>query len=405
MSMSPVLSVIRRHVEEAAILRNARNGMVSGPHVRLRHLQRLDERLAAHLDGVAVAGPKGAAMCWAALERLGIGEVFTAAVRAIEDRDVAWLERIMAIVEAEQSLLPALRSAFGWVSAQFLQGTIRDLLESPSPFRQQLGISACAMHRVDPGPMLPRMLESHDASVRAASLRAAGECGRIDLLNACTAALADDDLRCRYFAARSAVFLGDRGRGVATLEQVSSEFEALSVLLKLLDVAHANSALKTLAQSSSDARTLVRGAGVSGDPYYVPWLIRQMGDVKLARLAGEAFSLLAGVDLAALGLDASGAGAGEDDMAVDDDDGLPWPDQAKVQAWWDANQHRFQPGVRYFMGEPPSVAHCLKVLREGYQRQRIAAAEYLCLLQPGTKLFPTSAPAWRQQRWLKQMES
>ncbi|MET0981012.1 MAG: hypothetical protein ABWY02_02860, partial [Telluria sp.] len=64
---------------------------------------------------------------------------------------------------------------------------------------------------------------------------------------------------------------------------------------------------------------------------------------------------------------------------------------------------RFQPGVRYFLGAPPSVAHCRQVLREGYQRQRIAAAEYLCLLAPGTPLFPTSAPTWRQQRWLRQM--
>ena len=30
---------------------------------------------------------------------------------------------------------------------------------------------------------------------------------------------------------------------------------------------------------------------------------------------------------------------------------------------------------------------------EGYQRRRIAAVEYLCLLNPGTPLFNTSAPA------------
>ena len=55
------------------------------------------------------------------------------------------------------------------------------------------------------------------------------------------------------------------------------------------------------------------------------------------------------------------------------------------------------------MGEPVSVPHCQKVLREGYQRQRMAAAEYLCLLNPGTPLFNTRAPAWRQQRWLARM--
>jgi hypothetical protein len=52
------------------------------------------------------------------------------------------------------------------------------------------------------------------------------------------------------------------------------------------------------------------------------------------------------------------------------------------------------------MGEPPSSAHALKVLREGFQRQRSAAALYLCLLKPGTPLFNIAAPAWRQQRLL-----
>jgi len=34
----------------------------------------------------------------------------------------------------------------------------------------------------------------------------------------------------------------------------------------------------------------------------------------------------------------------------------------------------------------------------------VADAEHLCLLQPGTLLFPTSAPAWRQARWFSKME-
>ena len=137
-----------------------------------------------------------------------------------------------------------------------------------------------------------------------------------------------------------------------------------------------------------------------------------MEDLKLARLAGEAFSFITGLDINYLHLDCeapenldSGPNDNPDDdnVAMDEDDGLPWPDPAKLQSWWNANQQRFQPGVRYFMGERVTVEHCKKVLRDGFQRQRIAAAEYLCLLQPGTPLFPTSAPAWRQQRWLKRL--
>jgi hypothetical protein len=55
------------------------------------------------------------------------------------------------------------------------------------------------------------------------------------------------------------------------------------------------------------------------------------------------------------------------------------------------------------MGKPPTWEHCLDVLKNGFQRQRIAAAEYLCLLRSGTPLFNTSAPAWRQKRLLDKM--
>jgi hypothetical protein len=57
------------------------------------------------------------------------------------------------------------------------------------------------------------------------------------------------------------------------------------------------------------------------------------------------------------------------------------------------------------MGATPSRDHCLRVRKEAGQRQRRAASEYLCLLHPGTVLFPTCAPAWRQQRWLQAAEA
>jgi uncharacterized protein (TIGR02270 family) len=159
-------------------------------------------------------------------------------------------------------------------------------------------------------------------------------------------------------------------------------------------------------------RWVTSGSGIVGDPAYIPWLIKHTADDTLARLAGEAFTLITGADLALLDLERkppenfeSGPNDDPDDpnVALDPDEGLPWPDQAKVQAWWDANASRFQPGQRYFMGAPVTREHCIDVLKNGYQRQRILAAHYLCLLEPGTPLFNTSAPAWRQQKLLAQM--
>jgi uncharacterized protein (TIGR02270 family) len=88
---------------------------------------------------------------------------------------------------------------------------------------------------------------------------------------------------------------------------------------------------------------------------------------------------------------------------MDPDDGLPWPDIQKLQKWWAANGSRFQKGTRYFMGAPVTWEHCIDVLENGYQRQRILAAHHLCLLTPSTPLFNTGAPAWRQQRQLAKL--
>ena len=178
-------------------------------------------------------------------------------------------------------------------------------------------------------------------------------------------------------------------------------------------VPHANELLKGVARDPANIRLLIQGAGIVGDPYYVPWLIKQMADLKLTRLAGESFTYITGLDLSYLDLDRKppenveaepNDNPDDDNVAMDEDDSLPWPDPVKIQSWWDVNKSRFTDGTRYFMGEPVTRAHCIQVLKDGYQRQRIAAALYLCLLHPGTKLFPTKAPAWRQQRWLADLK-
>jgi hypothetical protein len=55
------------------------------------------------------------------------------------------------------------------------------------------------------------------------------------------------------------------------------------------------------------------------------------------------------------------------------------------------------------MGQPITREHCIDVVKNGYQRQRILAAHHLRLLEPGTPLFNANAPAWRPRRLLAAM--
>ena len=68
-SSKPILSIIQQHAEESAILHNIRSRQVFAPHIKLHHLRRIDDRIAAHLDGLSVAGEYGLKVYEEALEK------------------------------------------------------------------------------------------------------------------------------------------------------------------------------------------------------------------------------------------------------------------------------------------------------------------------------------------------
>jgi uncharacterized protein (TIGR02270 family) len=419
----PVVAVIlQQHAEDAAVLHTLRSALVSAPHVRLGHLQRFDDRLEAHLDGLAIAGERADPYIGFELEKPSAGATFVATVQAIarlrnRTDGVEKLDRMLALGAMMRSCQRGLLSAFGWAEAEELSGLVTGLLQGQSPHRRLAGVAACSMHRVDPGLMSARRLEDPDPAVRARAWRTAGELGTHQFVSRAAAATADDDPGVRFWAAWSAVLLGDKRSALEVLRGIAVESgpfrsRAFQLEIQAVSVAAGHALLKPLAQDPANTRRLIRGAALVGDPTYVPWLIGLMPNDQLARAAGEAFCMIAGVDLAWLDLERkppkdfeSGPNDNPEDanVASDEDDGLPWPDQSLVQGWWDANSHRFQSGVRYFAGEPLNRENCLRVLKEGFQRQRIAAAFYLSLLNPGTPLFEWRAPAWRQQHLLAQM--
>lgn len=409
--------ILQQHSEEAAFLRTLRKRLVSAPQATLEQLGDLDKRIAAHLDGLAAAGDLGHRYCETALESAGAGEVFAAAVRAIEDRERRRLNALFALAGAVVAAQPGLTSAFGWVAPGLLEGVVVGLLESDDPFTRTVGIAACVMHGVDPGLSAKRWLHDADLRVRARALRAAGELGRRELLSACVAATNDEQIECRFWSAWSGVLLGDRSRALQALVDFSVSAgpcrdRALRLVLQATTTIAGHGVLQRLAREPDGRRWLIQGSGIVGDPAYVPWLIDQMANDQTARPAGEAFSLITGADLALLELERAAPenveaepndNPDDPNVGMDPDESLPWPDGGSCAAWWSANGGPFQQGTRYFMGQPVNRAHCVRVLKQGYQRQRILAAHHLCLLEPGTPLFNTSAPAWRQQRLLAAM--
>jgi uncharacterized protein (TIGR02270 family) len=412
-----VPQVIQQHVEDAINLHGTRTILAIAPHVRLMHLRRFDDRLAAHLDGLDIAGAHAAAPCKAALDVPHASSMFVATVRALETRQEEWLGQLIAASAAEPAFFPGLKSAFGWLGPGALRGVVNNLLRSPDATARAVAISACALHRLDPGPVAVSATKDESPLVRARALRAAGELGKRELVSALAVQIDDEDAACGFWAAWAAVVLGDRERALdalITLAETPGAFahRAFHLAMLALSAPDAHAFLKHLPRDNPGKRRLIQGAGLIGDPAYVPWLIEQMSDDKVARIAGGAFSDISGADLALLDLERKPpadfeAGPNDDpndpDVEMDADDGLPWPDPVRVLAWWSRNSVAFSTGARYFAGAALTFESCTHVLRTGYQRQRMTAALHRCLLAPGTPLFEWRAPAWRQQRELAKL--
>jgi uncharacterized protein (TIGR02270 family) len=408
--------LVSQYHEETAFLWSSRNRVVRAANYGLSDLAEFDERIAASIEGLHVSGTSGWHYCEKGLESGEPGEAFAAAVIALETCDADRIEKVLDAGDNAPESIPGISSAFGWVKPTALRTIVARLFQSPKPSRRQIAVAACAMHRVDPGLLSAHRLEDPSPRVKARALRAAGELGYLKALPECMAAVSDKDPECRLRAACSAVLLGDRNTALSGLRQMVHEdpgrdTQAFPLALQALE-GSAHGWLQTLAADPKNMRWILQGSGIVGDPAYLPWLIQQMNVKEASRLAADAFSLITGVDCRTGGLGGerpadfdSGPNDDPDDpnVAVDPDENLPWPNVEKIKQWYAENKGHFQNDMRYFMGALVTPEHCVGVLNNGYQHQRILAAHYLCLLNPGTSLFDTSAPAFRQQRLLAGM--
>jgi uncharacterized protein (TIGR02270 family) len=356
--------------------------------------------------------------CWdvikQALENCDPGEVFAGAVLAFESGDEGRIGAVLDAGTAKPETARGLVSALAWVSYERASALINTLLATGSAVLRRVGLAASAVHRRNPEQALRAALLADDPLLKARALRAAGELGLTDLARAVKTHLWEEDPACRFWAAWTlALVLGDRD-ALMVLQSIAegkSPFgeRAVSMAVRRLPPHVAKAFQKKLAAIPAKARLAIVGAGALGDPELVPWLIEQMNVPVLARIAGEAFSLITGVHIAYDKLECpkpEGFEAGptedpaDENVAMDPDENLAWPDAPAIKAWWQARQGDFARGTRYLLGQPVSPELLQKALRNAYQRQRAAAAIELAILYPGRPLFEVRAPGFRQQQML-----
>jgi uncharacterized protein (TIGR02270 family) len=396
--------VVEQHAEEGAFLWMLRDRAVFAPNYSLADLAKLDERLEAHLDGLRVAGDFGIRLCQLMLEKKEPGEVFVAGVLAFDRGDSGFIEKVLAF-SSSQRLARGLISALGWLPFNRIKDRVQEFLTSDRPAVRRVGIAASTVHRVDPGDSLRDAISDSDPFLRARALHAAGELGRLELLPKLRTGFTDADDSIRFGAAWSATRLSQNLDSLAVLRKFvesagSQAYEALQIVIRRMDLATAKLWQGSLAKDKDKLRLAVIAAGAIGDPLLVSWIIEQANFPSVARLAGEAFSMITGADLAYEDLDGGPPANFEvgpndnpedEDVSMDTDENLRWPLPPLLTKWWNKHRARFQAGRRYLRGKEITAVSLRDALVNGTQRQRAAAALEIALRDPTRPLFEIRA--------------
>ena len=377
--------------EEAAFLWVTRPSVARSSAVTFDVLARLDQRLSRLVYKLSERPVLAEPFLQHDPAAFKSGLTFVTAIVALRGRVVEVFDQLLARLESEPELLFPLASALTWLDYSEVRAHVERLLAAPPPALLHLGLVTAVAHRVDPGRALARAVAADAPALRASALEAVGRLAVKDLRPTLHAALGDEDATCRFWAAWSALRLGDRDAipvlGRFAADRGAFARPACEMALRALDPNQAVHAQQRLQSIAGNERLAIVAAGIIGDPTLATWLLDSMQSPLLARRAGAAFCLMTGCDLRRDDLDAarpSGVAAPEaapepvsdseetkaqsppdaDVAAFEDeaDDELAWPDTPRLRKWWEGRRQAFVPGIRYVAGLPIRPTEMSQVL-------------------------------------------
>lgn len=402
------LDIYERYVDEASFLWLMRSIAVNQPHYDVADVKTLEDRVQAQLDGLLTSIDIAWPLCEKALELNGAGEVFTAAIVAFKSHDAAQIQKVVDAGLESEDTTKGLISALAWLPSEISYPWIQKFLSSKDLNHKYLAISLCSLRRENPGEFLDKFLQRDDClqheKLYIRCLRLVGEIKRHDLMPALNSAMTSDNEEIIFWANWSAILLGnkDLAQGMEAYIFNESAFldRAINITFRVLSINDARSWISRLSSDEQQNRTVIKATGVLGDPHAVDWLILKMREPAFARVAGESFTFITGIDLEKNQLNQSvpahleqlpNENPQDEVVALDEDENLPWPNAEAVALRWKQISGQFVKGQRYLLGKNINAANLAGHLQNACQRQRHAAAMELALLDASQILQNTSA--------------
>lgn len=400
--------IYEQYVNDASFLWVLRSVTINQPHYEASDILELEQRIEAQIDGLMTSVDIGWEVCDEALELEEAGEVFTSMVVAMRSHEISKIQKAVEAGLKNDSAIPGLISAMGWLPDRIANPWTERFLKGKDMNHKYLGLAACSVRRQNPGEILSDILQRDDClqheKLYARALRLIGELRRQDCMPWINAALDDDNEIINFWANWSAALLGQRS-SVQNLKPLvfndgPYQEQSIQLAFRVLPVEQAREWISELSKDDGQIRAVIKATGVLGDPHAINWLISKMQDPILAKLAGESFAYITGVDFEKHHLVVDepdnypiipNDGDEDDNVGLDEDENLPYPDAEKVAAIWRNHGQNFVVGRRYFMGRPTTPEFLNEKLVYGAQRQRHAAALELALNENDAPLPNTRA--------------
>lgn len=396
------------HIAEAAFLYSFRRKAVRFSELRLFDLLRFDRRLIGHLRGLAVRINVAWPLVNQKLEAEGFPDalLFIAGFLAFASGNTDWYNAYLSI-PAIQNNPTLIDHAVVWLERH----EKHRLLSDPHLRAQELGwntLLACA----DGTPLLPEILaalpKQSSSLVLRAALRSIGWNKQMQFHQAVAASLVHDDPVVKIDAACAGLKLGISKAYRYVWESDWSHVVSLSEIFALAILrtpdAEQLPALQRMEQEGRQCEAAIC-VGYSGRVELLPIIVKMMECDNYAPYAGAAFRAITGLDISLDKTVAAKPGQTEleesEDSAVDRESVmLNKPDVVKASKVLEFAMSRKIALNSILDGQALSPDLLAKVLRNGWQFQRVIAASRAMQLDGVDWRIRCCDPAHIQRNWI-----
>ena len=384
----------------------------------------IEERLLGAIDGVRAGGDAVIEpLLVPALDAEDPYRAIAAAHALAVDGNEGGLKILLgAMRAAEGAKLAGFRRAIELSRSEVLLGAIERAIPETGPELAALLWGIRAFRQRDPGPDIAHAILSAHPGMRAAALTALRHIPDSRALGRAQREVEQDfgssDLGVRGAAIETGLILGISAAWSRCLELVAKPGPGMTgamLLVAMLGNERDQERVLVAVGNKAVRAHALFAAGFAGTRAAIEVCLAAMAEEPVAKLAGEAFCAITGLDLERERLVAAPPDEPaepipfeEEDLDADlvpkAEDLLPSPDVPGVLRWWSKHSGRFAAGKRYVGGQPVDLVVLQNALLHGPLRRRHAIALELAVRTAGRYQVEARAFSAEQRRQMSSFD-